>query len=141
MKEEELRAVPPFDKLPFVSEDGSDNLLRPNESLKFDGNIAEAFDADELATFRNDPKYVPKGAIRYNEESGRFSGGYERTTSEATWQEESPRCRSAGCPRRKHGSSSGSAFLSGFLRVWPCGIFCCLVSQEEGVLPCQTRRR
>jgi hypothetical protein len=64
MTEQELRAIPPFDKLPFVSEDDAETLCRYYDA-KFDGSFREAMDALQVATLLNDPNLVPKGAIRY----------------------------------------------------------------------------
>jgi len=70
MTETELRAFPPFDKLPCVHENdmaACEKLEKPDDPSIYESALREASDLEELKAYCANPKYVPKGAIIYGE--------------------------------------------------------------------------
>jgi len=69
MSKTELRALKPFDRLPSVSGWDEDACL----ALEITGNkrlfLRDTLDIEEAAEWLKDPKYTPKGAIVFDDDS------------------------------------------------------------------------
>jgi hypothetical protein len=73
MTEQQLRAVEGFENLPVYDEDdegGCESLLRVQDT-RFEGTVAEAEDGVQFNDLLRDPRYVPRGAIRYSDDDVR----------------------------------------------------------------------